>query len=164
MLQQTWWKSRWSFLTQAILQFYELRQNWTERPLEIPLPGVCSQSECRSFGHCVNNSECFCGIRKGQQDKGKWFQSKGEEISIGYKEEDFYSQGWVRHWHGLPREVVGATSQGWAGWALSTWWSCGCPCSLQGVRPFKGPFQLKGFYDSMMILWKKAIRRTYRDI
>ena len=21
------------------------------------------------------------------------------------------------------------------GWSLSTWWSCGCPCSLQGVGP-----------------------------
>jgi len=44
----------------------------------------------------------------------------------------------VEHWHRVPIEAVVSppcrhprAEDG----ALSTWWSCGCPCSLQGVEP-----------------------------
>ena len=41
----------------------------------------------------------------------------------------------VRHWHRLPREVVSDTSletlKVRLDRSLRTWWSCGCPCSLQ---------------------------------
>ena len=43
----------------------------------------------------------------------------------------------LRHWHRLPREMVNAPSMETfevrLDSALSTWWSCRCPCSLQGV-------------------------------
>ena len=42
----------------------------------------------------------------------------------------------VRHWHRLLREMVDTltlkTSKVRMDGALSTWWSCRCPCSLQG--------------------------------
>jgi len=43
-----------------------------------------------------------------------------------------------------------------SGWMGSEhWWSCRCPCSAQGVgqMAFKGPFQLKSFYDSPTSAW-----------
>ena len=55
-------------------------------------------------------------------------------MDIGKK---FFTIRLVRHWHRLPREVVGAlsleTPKVRLDGALSTWWSCGGPCSLQGV-------------------------------
>jgi len=51
----------------------------------------------------------------------------------------FFTVRAVRHWHRLPREAVGApsleTPKVRLDGALSTWWSCRCPCSLQGVGP-----------------------------
>ena len=42
----------------------------------------------------------------------------------------------LRHWHRLPREAVDVSSLETAkvrlDGAQSTWWSCGCPCSVQG--------------------------------
>jgi len=55
------------------------------------------------------------------------------------------SVGYIPHRY-VPRPWRYSRS-GWMGfWA--TWCSCRCPCSLQ--MTFKGPFQLKHVYDSMI--------------
>jgi len=50
----------------------------------------------------------------------------------------FFTARAVRHWHRLPREVVEALSleifNVRLDMALGNWWSCRCPCSLQGSR------------------------------
>ena len=61
----------------------------------------------------------------------------------------------VKHWHRLPREVVDAPSLETAkvrlDRALSTWWSCGCPCSLQGSWT-RWPFKIPSNSNNSMIL------------
>jgi len=56
-----------------------------------------------------------------------------------------------RHWHRLPRDEVDAPTQGQVDGALSTWSSAGVPvhCRKLDYMTFKGPFQLKWFYDSI---------------
>ena len=64
----------------------------------------------------------------------------------------------VMHWHRLPRNVVAAppleTFKVRLDGALSTCQSRGCLCSLRrswSRWPFNGPFQIKQFYDSMIL-------------
>ena len=65
----------------------------------------------------------------------------------------------VRHWHRLPREAVDAlsleTSKVRLNGALSTWWSCGCPCPLQGIWtrwPVSVPSNTNDFMILMLLI------------
>ena len=66
----------------------------------------------------------------------------------------------VRHWHRLPREVVGApslqTPKVRLDGALSTWWSCGFPCSLQGSWT-RWPLRVPSNSNKSMTLWSGPI-------
>ena len=76
----------------------------------------------------------------------------------------------VRYWHRLPREVVEAlflkTFKARLNRAPSTWWSCSCPCSLQGSWTrclLKVLFNSKRFYDSLktsclLVTFKQSFR------
>ena len=90
--------------------------------------------------------------------KGKWLQNREDGFRLGIRKKVFFTVRVGRHWHGLPRDVVESPIlgdiQGQAGVALSTWWRCRCPCSVQGSWTkvtFKDPFQLKRFFS--MNLW-----------
>ena len=57
---------------------------------------------------------------------------------------------------GLPREVVGAPSietfEVKVDGAMSTWWSCRCPCSLQGSST-RWPLRIPSNSNDYMVLW-----------
>ena len=65
----------------------------------------------------------------------------------------------VMHWHRLPREEVGAPSletlKVRLDGALSTRWSCRCPCSLQGSCT-RWPSRVSSNSNDSMILWGKS--------
>jgi len=69
----------------------------------------------------------------------------------------FFAIRVVRHWHRLPREAVGApsleTSKVWVDGALSTDGAVGVHCRELDWMNFKGPFQLRYFYDDSMSGW-----------
>ena len=73
----------------------------------------------------------------------------------------------MRHWYRLPREVVDVPSletfKVRLNRALSTWSSCRCPLFMAGeLEPmaFRGPLQLKHFYDSMILSFYGGLRVT----
>jgi len=74
------------------------------------------------------------------QDKGKWFQTKREDISIGYKEKGFvclFTERGVRHWNRLPRDMADALSSETIKGQTELGSeppdpACRYPCSLQG--------------------------------
>ena len=50
-------------------------------------------------------------------------------------------------------------SQGQAGWALSAWWSCRCPCALQGGWT-RWPLRVPSNSNDSLILWNFLLTDT----
>jgi len=95
------------------------------------------------------SSKVCCDRRRGNDFKLKeWFK-----LDVRKK---IFTIRVMRHWHRLPRDVLDAqsleTPKVRLDGAPSTWWSCGCPCSLQEVCtrcPLRGPSNS----NDALILW-----------
>jgi len=72
--------------------------------------------------------------------------------------------GWSRteskQQFGTGRCPVPGGIPGQAGGALSTWWSCGCPCSLKVSWTFRSPFHVKWFCDNVYRQWGSSQRNS----
>lgn len=151
---------------------------WKERTLQLKRNNlVCFDQE---YGRCYSECACWSDWKKKKkiieilkvqmpvqlsgeqtvwqgllcQTKEQWFQTTRGEMWFGYKEEVLYSKD------GEALEQVALISGGAPSLetvqirldqAVSTWWSCGCLCSLRGWDKMacKGPFQLKACDDSV---------------
>jgi len=82
------------------------------------------------------------------KDKSRLWKLKASVLCLQHS---FY-RGKLNYWMLTVRRArcpIPADTQGWAAHALSTWWSCRCPCSAGlNQMAFKGPLRLKQLCDS----------------
>ena len=116
--------------------------------------GLFSLEKGRLWGDLI---VAFQYLKGRYRKEGDWLCNRvcgdrTREMVSNLKRRDFRLVIRKKSW--LSREMVDALSLETAKVRLegfcAPWWSCRCPCSLQGQwMTFRSPFQLEGSYDSI---------------
>jgi len=133
---------------------------WKETRKQIKSHGVADRAiylkkSCKKTGDWLFSKVC-CG---GTRTRGNGFKQKERRFRLDIRKKCFTVRV-VRHWHRLSREVVGPhpCRQPRSGWRsseqLMELWVSLLSAGESDQMDFIGPFQLKQFYDSVVMYIK----------